>query len=175
VYSVCSAEVFFKEISYRIKKMENLSKVGASPVHDLFSYLQGNWELTRTITDLRLNIPGFMSGTVAITIQPEKGGKPTLAYREEGELQFGEYKEKVFRDYEFCFPVAHSALVLFSDGKIFHELDLSSGFSRVEHLCFEDAYRGSFRVDSPNVWLSKWLISGPSKELILDNHYQRYE
>jgi hypothetical protein len=145
------------------------------PVLDLFSYLQGNWVLTRKITDLRLNTPGFMSGKTEITRQPDKGGKPVLAYREEGELCFGEYKDKVYRNYVFCFPVAHKALVLFSDGKIFHELDLSSGFTVVEHLCLKDSYLGSFRAESPNVWLSKWQVSGPSKELILDNHYQRHK
>jgi hypothetical protein len=155
--------------------MEEFSKVGALPVLDLFSYLQGNWVLTRKITDLRLNTPGFMSGTTAITNQPEKGGKPVLSYREDGELCFGKYKEKVYRNYEFLFPFAHKALVLFSDGEIFHELDLSSGFSHVEHLCLEDSYRGSFCVKSPNVWLSKWHVNGPSKELILDNHYQRHK
>jgi hypothetical protein len=116
-----------------------------------------------------------MSGTTAITRQPDKGGKPILAYKEEGELCFGEYKDKVYRNYEFLFPVAHKALVFFNDGKIFHELDLSSGFTQVEHLCLKDTYRGSFCVESPNVWLSKWRVSGPSKELILDNHYRRHK
>jgi hypothetical protein len=116
-----------------------------------------------------------MSGTTAITRQPDKDGKPVLAYKEEGELCFGEYKDKVYRNYEFFFPVAHKALVLFNDGKMFHELDLSSGFIQVEHLCLKDSYRGSFRVESPNVWLSKWRVSGPSKDLILDNHYQRHK
>lgn len=145
------------------------------PVLDLFSYLQGDWVLTRKIIDLKLNTPGFMNGTTAITKEPDKGEKAVLAYREEGELCFGDYKDKVFRNYEFCFLMAHKALVLFSNGKIFHELDLSSGFAQVEHLCLKDTYRGSFRVVSSNVWLSKWQVSGPSKELILDNHYQRHK
>lgn len=140
---------------------------------DLFSYLQGNWVLFRKIADLRLNTPGYMSGITTVTRQPNKDGKPVLAYREEGELCFGEYRDKVYQNYYLCFPVAHKALVLFSDGNTFHELDLSLGFTQVEHLCLKDSYQGSFRVESPNVWLSKWQVSGPSKELILDNHYQR--
>ena len=155
--------------------MEELSSVGALPVLDLLSHLQGDWELTRTINDLRMNMPGYMSGTTAITRQPDKLKKPTLAYREEGQLRFGDYYETVYRIYDFCFPLAHKALVLFSDGRIFHELDLSSGFCQVEHFCVEDTYRGSFRVESPNVWFSSWYVSGPSKELILDNRYQRQE
>ena len=153
--------------------MEQLSDAGALPVLDLFAYLEGDWELTRTINDLRMDMPGSMSGTTAITRQPDNDEKPSLAYREEGLLCFGDYKETVHRVYEFCFAEAHKALVLFSDGRMFHELDLSSGFCQVEHLCVDDTYRGRFRVESPNVWLSNWYISGPSKELILDNRYQR--
>ena len=153
--------------------MEELSKDGTIPVCNLFSYLQGNWLLTRKITDLRLNIPGFLSGTTAFTKRPDEGGIPFLAYQEEGELRFGKYKAKVFRDYRFCFPVSHCALVLFSDGKIFHELDLSTGFYRVKYLCLKDLYQGFFCAETPDVWLSKWIVSGPSKNLILDNHYQR--
>ena len=115
-----------------------------------------------------------MNGTTSIKRRPNKGKNPVLEYKEEGELCFGEYKDKVYRNYEFCFSEAHKALVFFSDGKIFHELDLSFGFTRVEHLCLKDTYRGSFRAESPNVWFSKWEVDGPSKELILDNHYQRY-
>jgi hypothetical protein len=153
--------------------MEELSSTGVLPVFDLLPHLQGVWELTRTINDLRMNMPGYMSGTAAIIRQPDKDKKPTLAYREEGQLRFGDYNETVHRIYGFCFPVAHKALVLFSDGRLFHELDLSSGFCQVKHLCLEDTYRGSFRVVSPNVWLSQWHVNGPSKELMLDNRYQR--
>ena len=153
--------------------MEELLKVGTFPVHDLFTYLQGNWVLKRKITDLLLNIPGSLSGNVSITRQPDEDGKPALDYQEKGELCFGKYKEKVYRDYRFSFPAPHSALVLFKNGKLFHELELTSGFYQVEYLCLKDLYQGCFRVESPNVWLSKWRVSGPSKKLILDNHYQR--
>ena len=155
--------------------MKEPDKTSMLPVYDLFAYLKGNWKLTRKITDIRLNILGFLSGTISITRESNKAIRPTLAYHEEGELCFGNYKEKVYRDYRFCFPNAHSALVFFSDGKIFHKLDLTTGFCRVEHLCLEDLYQGRFCVESSNVWLSKWHVSGPAKQMILDNHYQRRE
>ena len=87
--------------------MEELSSAGTLPVLDLFSYLQGDWELTRTINDLRMNMPGHMSGTTTITRQPDKDKKPTLAYREEGQLSFGDYNEMTFsqvysEDYIYC-------------------------------------------------------------------------
>lgn len=150
--------------------IERLSAVGAMPVEDLFAYLEGNWQLSRTINDLRLNMPGAMEGQAVIARQ-ENG--PGLSYREEGKLRFGDYRETVFRNYDFIFPELHRAQVLFSDGRRFHELDLRQGISEVEHLCGEDIYRGRFRTETADIWQSSWFISGPSKELTLDNRYQR--
>lgn len=153
--------------------MEHLCGDDAMPVSDLFGFLEGKWLLSRTINDLRQNMPGVMSGRVGITRRADGDGNRSLSYREEGELLFGDYRETVHRAYDFSFPEAHRALVHFSDGRIFHELDLSSGFCEVEHLCGEDTYCGRFRVVAGDVWLSNWDISGPSKKLILDNRYQR--
>lgn len=153
--------------------MENLSADDVMPVSDLFAFLEGDWQLSRTINDVRQNMPGVMTGRVALVRRTDDEGNPALSYREEGELQFGDYRETVHRTYEFSFPEPHRALVRFSDGQIFHELDLSSGGCEVEHLCAEDIYRGRFRVVGGDLWLSSWDISGPAKELILDNRYQR--
>jgi hypothetical protein len=153
--------------------MENLTGEDAMPVSDLFAFLEGDWGLSRTINDVRQNMPGVMTGRIALVKYSDEQGNLALKYREEGELQFGDYRETVHRTYDFSFPEAHRALVRFSDGRIFHELDLSTGFCEVEHLCAEDIYRGRFRVVARDAWLSNWDISGPSKELILDNRYQR--
>jgi len=153
--------------------MQRVSDNVAMPVSDLFAFLEGNWQLSRTINDISQNMPGVMSGRVAITRRGDTQGNPALSYREEGELQFGNYRETVHRAYEFSFPEANRALVHFSDGRIFHELDLSSGFCEVEHQCENDVYRGRFQAVDGDVWLSNWDISGPAKDLILDNRYQR--
>ncbi|MBC8267541.1 MAG: hypothetical protein H8E36_02215 [Rhodospirillaceae bacterium] len=153
--------------------MEQLSGDDAMPVSDLFAFLEGNWLLSRTINDLRLNTPGVMNGQIAITRQADGQGEPALKYWEDGELQFGDYRETVHRSYDFRFPQAHRARVHFTDGRIFHELDLSSGYCEVEHLCDPDIYRGRFQIVANDLWLSNWNISGPSKDLILDNRYQR--
>ena len=153
--------------------MEQISGDGALPVKDLLGYLEGNWILSRTINDLRLNMPGAMTGRAEMSRRVALEGYPSLTYREEGELRFGDYLETVFRFYDFSFPELHKAIVHFTDGRLFHELDLSSGFCEAEHLCGGDIYRGRFRVQSSDVWLSNWFISGPSKELVLDNRYQR--
>jgi hypothetical protein len=156
-----------------MKRMEQLSADGAMPVIDLLAFLEGNWGLSRTINDLRQNMPGAMTGRVEMAKRTDIDGHSALAYREEGELRFGDYRETVFRYYDFSFPSRQKAIVHFTDGRLFHDLDLSSGFCAVEHLCADDTYRGRFHVQSRDVWLSNWFISGPSKELVLDNRYQR--
>jgi hypothetical protein len=153
--------------------MKQLSDENAMPVSDLYVFLKGNWQVSKTINDLRLNKPGVMRGTVNITRKNGQQTNPSLAYREEGELQFGDYREKVHRAYDFKFPEVHRARVLFADGRFFHELDLSSGYCEVEHLCDPDIYHGRFQVVSNDLWLSKWNVFGPSKDFILDNLYQR--
>ncbi len=153
--------------------MEKLSGDGAMPVNDLMTYLEGDWTLSRTINDLRQNMPGAMSGHAFIEKRTDIDGNASLTYREEGELRFGDYQETVYRFYDFSFPAPDKAIVHFTDGRVFHELDLTSGYCEAEHLCGDDMYRGRFRVQSADIWQSNWFISGPAKELILDNLYQR--
>ena len=155
--------------------MENFSGDGAFAVSDLFPYLEGNWKLSRTINDLRQNMPGAVVGNVKMARRTDIAGNDALTYREEGVLRFGNYEENVFRFYDFSFPAPHKAIVHFEDGKVFHELDLSSGYWQAEHLCGEDTYRGRFRIESRDVWMSNWYISGPNKEMILDNRFQRLD
>ena len=153
--------------------MEHLSDDGALRVSDLFSFLEGDWQLSRLINDLRQNMPGEMTATATLTKRIDSDGNPGLSYREEGELHFGDYRETVYRAYDFSFPEPHRARVHFSDGNDFHELDLSTGYCEAEYLCGEDLYRGRFQVLSGDVWLSNWTVHGPSKELVLDNRYRR--
>ena len=153
--------------------MDKLSGDGAFPVNDLYSFLEGNWQLSRTINDLRQNMPGAMAATASIAKQNENENVRDLCYREEGELHFGDYKEVVYRSYIFRFLEPQKAQVHFDDGRLFHELDLTSGYCEAEHLCGDDIYRGRFRIENRDTWLSNWIVTGPSKELILDNRYQR--
>lgn len=129
--------------------------------------------MSRTINDLRQNMPGTMSGRVDLTQPFQDGTLPGLEYREEGTLTFGDYRETVFRHYRLSFPQIYRATVHFDDGRVFHELDLRTGYWQAEHLCDPDTYRGEFRVDSGDVWFSRWLINGPNKELVLENRFQR--
>ncbi|NQV46342.1 MAG: hypothetical protein HQ504_01020 [Rhodospirillaceae bacterium] len=148
--------------------MDDMSAEGAWPITDIRAFLEGGWSLSRTINDLRQNMPGAMQGHAVIGPAGDR-----FEYREEGELRFGDYLETVHRVYGYAFPEPHRAEVHYEDGRLFHHLDLSTGFWTVEHLCNEDTYRGAFRIDGPDVWRSNWFVTGPDKEIILDSRYQR--
>lgn len=153
--------------------MEPLSGNTAIAITDLLTHLQGRWELTRSINDLRQDMPGSMRGAVDISRPDHEEFPPVLNYHEEGELVFGDYREIVFRRYRYSFPDPFRALVHFDDGRVFHELDLRTGFWQAEHHCGQDIYKGEFRVESGDIWFSRWKVNGPSKELVLDNRFQR--
>ena len=144
------------------------------PLFDLFDFLEGSWRLDRKIDDLKLKIQGSMTGVSIIRPQQSERSNKVLSYREEGRLCFGNYEEDVHRSYQFSFFEKQKAQVLFSDGSFFHELDLSSGFCEVSYICKDDVYTGQFQVVSSTIWLSQWCVNGPSKDLKLNNSYQRY-
>ena len=150
---------------------------GAWPVHDLYAFLQGSWSLYRTMNDLRLNMPGAMQGDVHVEQDTSGGSGGDLVYREQGELRFGDYREIVHRNYIYTFPdrrnAPHLGEVHFEHGGLFHPLDLSTGFQQVSHTCSDDTYRGTFSVESADIWHLNWFVTGPSKEIIIDSRYQR--
>lgn len=152
--------------------MHDLSADGAWPVGDIRSFLLGAWSLSRTINDVRQNMPGVMQATAVIGLRGDGEGGDYV-YSEEGDLSFGDYRETAHRTYLYTFPEPHVAEVLFDDGRPFYRLDLSDGYWTVDHVCDNDAYRGAFRADGPNVWRSNWYITGPDKEIVLDSRYQR--
>ena len=157
--------------------MTEYSEAGSWPVDDLYSFLKGTWSLYRTMNDLQLNMPGVMQGDVVIKDKGEGSGNGDLIYREQGELRFGDYREIVHRNYVYKFPdrrnSPHLGEVHFDQGGQFYQLDLSSGFQKVVHHCGDDTYRGTFAVESGDIWRLNWFVTGPSKELILDSRYQR--
>jgi len=65
-----------------------------------------------------------------------------LAYREKGQVRYGDYSGIAKRYYLYSFPSAHCAKVHFPDDRLFHDLDLRQGYWQSTHLCGEDRYHG---------------------------------
>ncbi|MFE9767374.1 DUF6314 family protein [Streptomyces sp. NPDC005808] len=66
-----------------------------------------------------------------------------------------------------------TADVRFSDGRPFHDLDLTSGRYVADHPCSADLYRGEFTVLDEHRWRTVWRVAGPAKDLVLTTDYTR--
>jgi len=135
---------------------------------DLRPYLEGSWDITRSIDDRRNDAPGRLTGRAVFI--PEDNG---LHYQESGRLKMAAFDDNVHQRYLFRFPEKHCATVSFTDGRSFHDLDLSTGTWQAHHVCGPDIYDGEFELDGENAWRSQWTIHGPRKDMTIRTCYTR--
>jgi hypothetical protein len=137
-------------------------------INDLRTFLQGKWHLERRLQDRRAGQQGRLTGSAAFTA--EGAG---LLYREEGQLVIGGYAGPALQAYRYGFTTPGRAAVHFSDGRFFHDLDLTAGRWTATHLCAPDRYDGDFTVLDAAAWRVIWHVTGPRKDLMLDSRYCR--
>ena len=137
-------------------------------INELRRFLHSGWRLDRRVDDRRAGQRGSLSGEAVFT--PEEDG---LVYREEGRLSIGDHEGPALQSYRYAFPEAARAAVHFSDGRFFHDLDLTSGAWACTHLCAPDRYEGAFTVLDADTWRVVWRGTGPRKDLVLDSSYRR--
>lgn len=131
-------------------------------------YFAGPWSLTRRIIDRRAGLTGHFDGEAAL--RPDMQG---FGYEEAGTMSFGDYTGRASQSYRWDIDATGALVVRFRDGRLFHELDFSTGDAAVAHLCAADLYRGRFRLVDDDCWLSRWQVSGPRKDQIILNRYRR--
>ncbi|MCH8035883.1 MAG: hypothetical protein IIC53_02030 [Proteobacteria bacterium] len=141
---------------------------GTLGILDLMDFLQGVWDLTRTLEDRRAGQRGRFDGRAVFA--PAGAG---LAYRERGVLRLGAFTGPAERVYCYAVPTPARAEVAFEDGRPFHDLDLSQGRWSVVHRCRDDLYRGRFEVEGRDRWTAVWRVSGPRKDQVLCGRYDR--
>ncbi|MFE1290980.1 DUF6314 family protein [Streptomyces sp. NPDC058751] len=158
------------------------------PVEDVLAYLAGNWRVERTVRDLASGAEGRFTGTTVFG--PPDDGEPLddnealnegrspdgcgLLHRESGTFVWQGVARPAERTLRFL--PGHgpgTALVRFSDGRPFHDLDLTSGHCVADHPCAADLYRGEFTVRDEDHWRSVWRVRGPAKDLVLTTGYTR--
>jgi len=137
-------------------------------VNDLMGFLEGDWHLWRWIVDRRAGQKGRFAGGAAFFADEGQ-----LLYREDGRLVIGGHDGSAMQLYTFSFPERGRAAVSFSDGRPFHDLDLTAGRWQATHLCDPDRYDGEFTVLGPDAWRVVWKVTGPRKDLTLDSTYRR--
>jgi hypothetical protein len=136
---------------------------GLPLVGSTLGYLQGQWSLTRRITDHRLGRVGRFEGLASFLPVPGGADGVRLEYREQGELSFGEHRGPACRSLILLETRDGAADVLFADGRAFYRLDLRSGHCRAEHPCSEDRYLVTTSVLSADRFTESWQVRGPDK------------
>jgi hypothetical protein len=140
------------------------------PVTDALGYLAGSWRTERTVRDLASGDEGHFSGTTAFG-RLEGGG---LLSQESGIFVWQGVPRPAERTLRFLPDgTPGTAHVHFSDGRPFHDLDLTSGHHVADHPCAPDLYRGEFTVQDADRWRTVWRVGGPAKDLLLRTDYTR--
>ena len=139
------------------------------PVADLKAFLAGGWRIERSLVDRRHTVDGKLAGEAHFS--PDG---TALLYRERGAMTFGAYAGSAEQAYRYDFRDGTArATVLFRDGRLFHELDLTHGHSSVTHACVADLYEGRFVVLDADRWRSEWRVAGPRKDQAILTLYTR--
>jgi len=147
------------------------------PAGSTLAYLRGDWHAERRLTDHQSGRDGWFVGeavfqpelsvappAVAGELPPSGEVEPALAYHEHGELQFGSHRGLATRSLIFRSGNDGTALVLFSDGRAFYQLDLRSGSWQAQHLCGSDNYVVTVRVTGADSYTEHWQARGPEKD-----------
>ena len=138
------------------------------PVDDLIRFLHGDWRLVRRLVSMEPRRSGTAEGQAGFRLSD--GG---LHYHEVAEVRFAGHSGRATREHHYRLVERGCAEVCFADGSPFHRLDLRRGRWRAEHVCGEDVYRGSFRVLGPRLWVVRWKVRGPRKNLRITSVYER--
>jgi hypothetical protein len=137
-------------------------------VLELRNFLEGRWSVVRLFVDRGEHKSGTFLGR-AYFVEAGEG----LAYREEGQMRYGDYSGIAKRYYVYSFSSAYYAKVQFADGRLFHDLDLRQGYWQTIHRCGEDRYRGRIQACSPERWELGWEVLGPCKDFRIASRYIR--
>lgn len=143
-------------------------ETGLITVQDLRAFLEGAWNLTRSIEDRYSNESGRLVGRANFS-----GGGEDIRYEETGRLTTASFDDEVRQEYIYLFPESHRAAVKFRDGRDFHDLDLRTGIWEARHDCEPDVYDGAFSVKNSDLWQCQWTITGPRKDMTIRSIYSR--
>ncbi|MFG2308217.1 DUF6314 family protein [Streptomyces sp. NPDC048566] len=169
------------------------------PVPDTLAYLAGEWRVRRTVLDLASEAAGRFTGTTRFgpldgdgPPAPDAGARAAgdggpdgpgagpprtgagLLHHESGTFVWQGVARPAERTLRFLPGGAPgAALVRFSDGRPFHDLDLATGRYVADHPCSADLYRGEFTVRDADHWRTVWRVRGPAKDLVLTTDYTR--
>lgn len=137
-------------------------------VTDTLAYLAGSWRLERAIADHRAGASGSFSGCGELVTTGRRGH-----YEERGHLRFRGRESSAHRALDLIALPGGGVAVRFTDGRPFFDLDLRHGTCRAVHPCRQDRYELQYVVDSPDVLVERWRVTGPAKDYEAETTWRR--
>lgn len=134
---------------------------------DTLGFLVGTWQVRRSIEDHQSGIRGSFEGKATLTQPPftcDLALGKRAHYDETGELHFGSHVGQARRSLEYLRLDDATAMLYFTNGRPFIDLDLSGGTWQSIHLCGDDRYEIAICARSSDVVEERWRVQGPTKD-----------
>jgi hypothetical protein len=128
-------------------------------VADTFRFLLGLWDVERTVEDHLSGTEGSFLGSAVVVADPLNPA--TAHYEESGHFHLGTHSGPATRRLDVLRRDDSTAMLLFTDGRPFVDLDLRNGAWESKHPCAEDLYELSTMVVSLNLVQERWRVRGP--------------
>lgn len=132
--------------------------------------LAGAWRLTREIEDQRFGLTGHLEGR-ALWLPDGEG----LRQEESGILRFGEAAPMQATRVYLWRQRAGRLVVLFEDGRPFHDFQPGEGAAAAPHDCPPDRYHVTYDFADWPDWSSLWRVTGPRKDAVIISRFVREE
>ena len=143
--------------------------------NEVFRFLEGRWNIDRRFEG---SYEGSFAGEASFVPSPDVSW--TCIYSEQGELIDGEGKQFDAKQ-SYLYRLAGEKLEVLkkeeSEWMVMHELDFqkdgSSATASHLHLCGQDHYAGTFKVDLSGGWEVTYTVNGPKKDYSIRTLYRR--
>ena len=132
-----------------------------------FHEFAGHWHLSRRIDHSQEPSADFNGRAV---LSKAKGG---LWYREDGQLQISGHGPISAQRQFLWIKNPGRVMVLFDDGRPFHQIDLASTLSKDRHHCDPDIYDVEYDFTDWPDWTCVWWVKGPRKDYVMTSLYSR--
>lgn len=142
--------------------MRRFAQGGARDLADF----AGAWTLSRVISQGDGTTARFDGQ--AVWSWQDGAAEPTLDYVETGTLRLpGQRPMEAERRYLW----RSGPTVWFDDGRFFHAVPKAGGAAH--HFCAPDDYRVSYDFSDWPDFSTRWIVSGPRKDYIMDTRFRR--
>lgn len=142
---------------------------------EVFRFLEGRWDVERRFEG---SYQGSFTGEASFVPSPDEAS--TSMYNEQGELTDGEGQQFAAKQ-SYLYRLAGEKLEVLkkeeSEWMVMHELDFqkdgSSATASHVHLCGQDHYAGTFKVDFSGGWEVAYTVNGQKKDYRIRSVYSR--